>query len=441
MQKRLLRLGIIVFIELTLWACSPRSGSDCIKLTPTSRGCSSPQQFAEPPPPAQSPVASAASSSWTLTTAKRAVPANAPLSETVWAVSRPPYGQYDFIALRRIAPGAEGQGAGTRPVFLFLPGPHLHGEIIILDERYDLRLYLAKRGIETWTLDYRTHFVPREQIYDSNFMQSWTVEAFVEDVASAAHFMREVSGTQKIFVGGFGHGATFAALYAARNAREDVLGIVLLDGYVLDPLDVDPLYRERTPTPNWFADDLEGRYMPYKRWMKVLQDIIDDPAGPDFLPLPLFDNRAEALTHFLYVNANFGAQGGLSNAKGGYADVTVLARVLQQQDRYWPRVQNHGGFDFKRHLAGAQFDYEKALTAMTVPILAFANGNVDKAGVPWAERIEYTARATRTTDVQYRVLENWGHLDVLFGTAAAQEVFLPVSEWITRHSLSARASG
>ncbi len=441
MRRKIPCRWIIALLSIVLWACSPRSGSDCIKLTPTSRGCSSPQQFAEPPPPAPSPVASAASSSWTLTTAERPVPANAPLSETVWTVSRPPYGQYDFIALRRIVPGAAGQGAGTRPVFLFLPGPHLHGEIIIPDERYDLRLYLAKRGIETWTLDYRTHFIPREQIYDSNFMQPWTVEAFVEDVASAAHFVREISGTQEIFVGGFGHGATFAALYAARDAREDLLGLVLLDGYVLDPPEVDPLYHERTPTPNWFADDVEGRYMPYKRWMKVLQDIIDDPAGPDFLPLPVFDNRAEALTHFLYVNANFGAQGGLSNAKGGYADITVLARVLRQQDRYWPRVQNHGGFDFKRHLAGAQFDYEKALTVMTVPILAFANGNIDKAGMPWAERIEYTARATRTTDVQYRVLENWGHLDVLFGTAAAQEVFLPVSEWITRHNLSARASG
>ncbi|MBI3796231.1 MAG: alpha/beta fold hydrolase [Deltaproteobacteria bacterium] len=373
-------------------------------------------------------------------TAERSVPANAALNETVWAVARPPYGQYDFVALRRITAGAGGQSAGDRPVFLFLPGPHQHGEIILTDERYDLRLYLAKRGVETWTLDYRTHFVPREQIYDSNFMQAWTVEAFVEDVTAAAHFVREISGTQKIFVGGFGYGATFAALYAARNAREDVLGVVLFDGYVLDPPDMEPLYRERAPTPNWFADDLESRYMPYKRWIKILQDVSDDPSGPDFLPIPLFDNRGEALAHFLYVNANFGAQGGLSNAKGGYADVTVLARILQQQDRYWPRVQNHGGFDFKRHLAGAQFDYEKGLATMNVPILAFASGNIDKAGVPWAERVAYTARATQTTDVQYRVLENWGHLDVLFGTAAAQEVFLPVSDWIARHNVTTQAS-
>ena len=436
MRKRLLRLGMIALLETVLWGCSARSGSDCIKLTPTSRNCSSPERFAEPPPPAQAPAVSAASTSWMLSTAERLVPANPSLSETVWIVARPPYGQYDFIALHRVASRTDGRGSGTRPVFLFLPGPHQHGEIIIADERYDLRLYLAKRGIETWTLDYRTHFVPREQIYDSNFMQSWTAETFVEDIATAAHFVREVSGTQKIFVGGFGHGATFAALYAAHEAREDVLGVVLLDGYVLEPPDLGPLYRERMPTPNWFADDLEGRYMPYKRWIKILQDTVDDPSGPDFLPVPVFDNRAEALAHFLYVNANFGAQGGLSNAKGGYADVTVLARILQQQDRYWPRVQNHGGFDLKRHLAGAQFDYEKGLAVMNVPILAFASGNIDRAGVPWAESVEYTARATRTTDVQYRVLENWGHLDVLFGTAAAHEVFLPVSEWIVRHNVT-----
>lgn len=432
MRNMALWSGLIVLMGMALWGCSARSGSDCIKLTPTSRGCSSPERFAEPPPPAQ--PGPAAPSSWTLTITEHAVAGHATLRETVWTVARPPHGQYDFIALRRIAPVKGEDSAAARPVFLFLPGPHLHGEIMIPDERYDLRLYLANRGIETWTLDYRTHFVPREQIYDSAFMQAWTAEAFVEDVTAAAHLVREISGTQKIFVGGFGHGATFAALYAARSGREDLLGLMLLDGYVLDPPDVAPLYRERSPTPNWFADDLEGRYLPYKRWMKVLQDIIDDPTGPDFLPVPVFDSRAEALAHFLYVNANFGGQGGLSNAKGGYADVSVLARILQHQDRYWPRVQNHGGFDFQRHLAGAQFDYDKAFTAMNVPILAFASGNIDKASIPWAERIHYTAQATATTDVQYRLLENWGHLDVLFGTAAAQEVFLPVSKWIVRHS-------
>src|SRR5262249_26198768 len=143
--------------------------------------------------------------------------------------------------------------------------------------------YLANRGIETWTLDYRTHFLPREQIYDSAFMQPWTTEAFVEDVAAAARFAHETSRAQKVFVGGFGRGATFAYLYAARYGPEELLGLVILDGYVLDPPDASSLYVERSPTPNWFADDLEAR-LPYKRWMKILQDVIDDPSGPDFFP-------------------------------------------------------------------------------------------------------------------------------------------------------------
>src|SRR5215510_6051429 len=96
--------GLIILLGMTCWACATHSGSDCIKLTPTSRGCASPQQFAEPPPPAQPPAvplpAAAApavtSSSWTLTMAERPVSANAGISETLWTAARPPYGQYDF---------------------------------------------------------------------------------------------------------------------------------------------------------------------------------------------------------------------------------------------------------------------------------------------------------------------------------------------------------
>jgi hypothetical protein len=172
--------------------------------------------------------------------------------------------------------------------------------------------------------------------------------------------------------------------------------------------------------------------------MKILQDIIDDPSGPDFLPVPVFANRAEALAHFLYVNGNFGAQGGLSNAKEGYADVLVLVRVFQHQDRYWPRVQNHGGFDYQRHLAGTQFDYVKALTSMNVPILAFSSGNMDKAGIPWSEAVEYSAQTTATTDVAHHLLNQWGHLDVLWGASAAQQVFHPIADWLKRHNTTVR---
>lgn len=369
---------------------------------------------------------------WTSTVADRTVANYSDLRESIWTLSRPPAGQYDTIAVHRIIRTSTNSDQ-PRPVFLFLPSAHMHGEVVVADERYDLRLYLANRGIDTWTLDYRTHTVTHDYLRDSRFMQPWTVETFVEDAAAAADFVRTKSNQQLLFVGGFGRGATFAALMAARFGRGNVLGVALLDGYVLDPPGEESLYRERPETPNWFADDLERRYLPYARWLKQLQDIIAEPNGPDFLPVHVFNNRAEALDHFLYVNPMFGQQDGLSNAKEGYADPLILARIFLQEDRYWPRVQNHGGFDFKRHLAGAQFDYPSALTPMNVPIFAVASDNIDKAGIPWAERIEHTARATASKEVQFQVLENWGHLDVLLGTKSAQEVFQPLLGWITKH--------
>lgn len=207
----------------------------------------------------------------------------------------------------------------------------------------------------------------------------------------------------------------------------------MLDGYVLDPPDTDPLYRERRPTPNWFADDLESYSIPYKRWIKILQDVIDDPTGPDFLPEYVFDNRAQALAHFLYVNANFGGRGGFSNAKNGKADIVALAQILRTQDRYWPWIQNHGGFDLKRHLGESQFDYTKAFSYLQVPLLAFSSDAMDNAGIAWSEHIRFSAHATAATDVQFQILHEWGHVDVLWGVDAAPEVFAPLAGWIARH--------
>src|SRR4029453_4041590 len=155
------------------------------------------------------------SPTWSATVSDRTVANYPDLRESIWTLSRPPSGQYDTIAVRRITRASTNREA-QRPVFVFLPSAHMHGEIIIADERYDLRLYLANRGVETWTLDYRTHTVTHDDLRDSRIMETWTVETFVEDAATAADFVRTISGQQQFFVGGFGRGATFAALMAAR---------------------------------------------------------------------------------------------------------------------------------------------------------------------------------------------------------------------------------
>ncbi len=420
----MLNAVLILVFGLLVSACSQ----------PQKKPFSNPRRYADPPPtavPAPGPGGSGPAAGWSQSVAERAISGYPRLRESVWMCARPPHGQHDHIAVHRIRAA---DPPADRPLFFFLPGAHHHGEVVVADERYDLRLYLAQRGIESWTLNYRTHFISREQIFDSDFMQGWTTQVFIEDAAAAADFVRHTSGVQKIFVGGYSRGASFAALMAARYSRQDVLGLALLDGYVLEPPEWRTIYRERKQTPAWFADDLERRYVPYRRWIKVLQETLAEPDGPDFMPVHLFENRAEMLKHFLFVSPTYGQQGGLSNARGGYADILVLARIFLHQDRYWPRVQNHGGFELQRHLADAGFDYASALAELNVPIIAFASGNMDKAGIAWAGRVEYTARATASRDVQYSLLQDWGHLDVLLGMAAAERVFSPLAEWIRRHT-------
>src|SRR5262249_15507038 len=98
MRSKLLHLWMIGLWGMTLLACSP--DTHCPRLTPPSARCSGPKWFAEPPPAAQ--VSQETSSAWTLTTSERTVPGYATLREPLWTVARPPYGQYDYIALHRI---------------------------------------------------------------------------------------------------------------------------------------------------------------------------------------------------------------------------------------------------------------------------------------------------------------------------------------------------
>jgi hypothetical protein len=75
---------------------------------------------------------------------------------------------------------------------------------------------------------------------------------------------------------------------------------------------------------------------------------------------------------------------------------------------------------------------------MNVPIIAFSSGNMDKAGIPWSQAIEYSTRMTATTDVEHHLLTQWGHFDVLWGISAAKEVFYPIVDWLKRHDVPIR---
>ena len=166
-------------------------------------------------------------------------------------LDRPPYESWDRIALRRLIKTDE-EPIGT--IFIF-PGTFSSAEQIISDDVYCLYLeaidadedkveeirnklklhsichYLALKGFDVYSMDYRTHYVPMTFTQgEMKFMKNWGWEMYIEDAGLAVKKAKEISGSDKIFLGGESFGGMLAMNYASIYWEDDVEGIVLLDG-------------------------------------------------------------------------------------------------------------------------------------------------------------------------------------------------------------------
>jgi hypothetical protein len=144
---------------------------------------------------------------------------------------------------------------------------------------------------------------------------------------------------------------------------------------------------------------------------RLLADIIADPARPS--PVAGFATAGAALAELLYSAPSFGGRGGLANARDGVSDVHTLATLLRSYDRWWPRAA----------LDAPPPDRPR----QPVRVLAFASTNM---GPEWLKRVRASARTYGGDGAVMRELPGYGHLDVLVGRRAAQDVFEPAREWL-----------
>ena len=328
---------------------------------------------------------------------------------------------FDKIALHRVAKGPT-PPAHPEAVVLYLPGTNMNGEVALEDPRYSFQVYLAEQGVDVWSMDYRTHFIPPQTPQsDLSELAGWTEALFQTDIDNAATFVREKTGSRKLFVAGFSRGVEFAYLYAAIHSRH-VAGIIALDGFIPShPMRAQPV------TAGHYADDIGGEHLTYDKRYKLMQMVIENPDQP--APIPKYKTARENLEHVVYdAGGFFGGHGGLANPQGGYSDAVVLAKLLIGYDRYWPAVLDSENL-FVR-LPGLPF----LLKASKIPVIAFASTNF---GSQWPSQVEQSAKSTGTPDQSFTKFDNWGHLDVLAGTKSESEVFAPTVEWIKRHQVRA----
>jgi pimeloyl-ACP methyl ester carboxylesterase len=330
---------------------------------------------------------------------------------------------FDKIALHRVAKGPT-PPAHPEAVVLYLPGTNMNGEVALEDPRYSFQVYLAEQGVNVWSMDYRTHFIPPQTPQsDLSELAGWTNDLFAIDIDAAAKFVRARSGRSKLFIAGFSRGVEFAYLYAGMHPGH-VAGIIALDGFI-------PTHPMRaTPAPaGHYADDIGGEHLTYDKRYKLMQMVIDNPDQP--APIPKYKTARENLEHVVYgAGGFFGGSGGLANPQGGFSDAVVLARLLIGYDRYWPAVQD-GENPFSAELLAA-------LKASKIPVIAFASTNF---GSQWPGQVEAAAKSTGAPDPSFTKFDNWGHLDVLAGTKSESEVFAPTAAWIKQHEKWADTEG
>jgi pimeloyl-ACP methyl ester carboxylesterase len=320
---------------------------------------------------------------------------------------------YDKIALHRVAKGPT-PPAHPDAVVLYLPGTNMNGEVALDDPRYSFQVYLAEQGVDVWSMDYRTHFIPPEtQEADLSELAGWTNDLFESDIEAAAKFVSEKSGRGQIFVAGFSRGVEFAYLFAAKHYPERIAGIIALDGFI----PTHPMRIEQG-TPGQYAVYIGGKHLTYDKRRTLMQMVIDNP--DQAAPIPKYKTARENLEHVMYDAAP--GNGAFANMPGGYSDAVVLAKLLIGFDRYWPAVQD-GESPFTPQLVAS-------LKASKIPVIAFASTNF---GPGWPGQVEAASKSTGAPDSSFTKLDNWGHLDVLAGTKSESMVFAPTAAFIKQH--------
>jgi pimeloyl-ACP methyl ester carboxylesterase len=341
------------------------------------------------------------------------------VTETRFEATRGP-SPFDRIGLHRVS---RNSGSGNKgPVILFLPGTNMNGETPIDDPHHNAMLFLAAHDVDTWTLDYRTHFIPPETPPDKlDGLQKWTADLFESDIDAAVDLILKQSHRPRLFLAGFSRGASFAYLYAAAHSGR-VQGLIILDGFVLPKSEAaGAVSSVLSKLSGRYATDVGGKNLTFDKRKALLKLVMKNPDAP--APIPKYRTARENLEHVVYDSSGFGGHGGLANPQGGFSDAVVLAHFLILYDRYWPAVQD------QEHALTAQL--RQQLSHSNVPVLAFNSTNIAPG---WPAMVRESAQATGSPDVSVVELKDWGHVDVLCGSHAEEKVYTPMLDWITRHA-------
>jgi pimeloyl-ACP methyl ester carboxylesterase len=296
-------------------------------------------------------------------------------------------------------------------------------------EKNSLPIYLANRNFDVYSMDYRTHFVPINlSASQLSFMANWGWTQWIGDIKQAVDEIKEVSGAQKIYMGGESFGGIAAMNYASMYWNEDLKGLILLDPAamglpygVLGVKNPSPTNKynltaaivKMNATGTWATEADGGALFTFKEADR-------DPSAP----YPNYPNITAYLEAAIYWG--WGA-GGISNIYGGYGNASVMIHICATFDRYWPnRLGNETtAYTDWTSCPYVTYDFDDHYGNIDVPLFVFQSQNFgNRTYGPFKHGIA-------SPDFARIVLIGYGHLDVFAGNYITEDVNDPIYQWLT----------
>jgi pimeloyl-ACP methyl ester carboxylesterase len=391
---------------------------------------------------------------WTLVTNARALKGYPNLAEYIWQknASMAPNGPYDKIGLHRLVNSA----VTPKGVIFINPGTYGNGEQLTsnpLSDNYtktendSIAIYWANRGFDVYAIDYRTHFVPITlNASQLGFMANWGWDQWISDIREAVTKVKQVSGVDKVFMVGFSFGGIATMNYATIYGKEDLQGIVLLDGgwtaknqnynstntinltSTVSQINATGIWGYEYPNLPNFPPQPSGALF-------TTQFIVQNPNAPANIPgtnqsLPPPINP---LTNKTWTNItewyNVVQSGPFSNTLGGYGNVTVNLQNGAYNDRYWPKLiyAEMGAYKDWTNCPYVAQDFDDKYKDINVPLLGFSS---ELFGIPSFGNL---TNGIGNTDFITKLLPEYGHLDVIQGPYSARDVSEPAYQWMVNH--------
>ncbi|MCH4815189.1 MAG: alpha/beta fold hydrolase [Saccharolobus sp.] len=330
---------------------------------------------------------------WKIVKSESPILGNEQLVENIWKMKREG-SPYDVISLHKV-----NLRDGGNEAILVLPGTWSSGEQLVTiswhgvyyttpDFKKSIVLYLARNGFNVYTIDYRTHYVPPflkdKQL---SFMANWGWSTWINDIKEVVSFIKRNSNQERIFLAGESFGGGAALNYSSLYWRDDIKGLILLDG---GPVKHGIRPRFYTPEVSSIEEmEAKGIYAIPSRggpnnpiWAYAL-------ANPDMpSPDPKYKTISDFLMDSLYIS------GSANPYDYPYSKKEDVFPILASFDPYWP---------YRLSLErGLKFDYKGIL----VPTIAFFS---ERFGL----QVFDSERLPPNSEVIS--LKGYGHLDVYTG--------------------------